>query len=165
MQENHKFKICRFLLPYIAELLLFLKNCTLTHSNLSLNFVLPILQLIVVLLVLLILIKICISKFQFVSFWNHVDSIRFYLKIRLTKILHYEVFKVQRTFSLPGNPVCLTVLCSVFVVTEHLISYHRILKLSTTFRVFDKTFFTLFLRNLHPAGFIICLHCFATTLL
>src|SRR5665648_750326 len=115
MQENHKFKICRFLLPYIAELLLFLKNCTLTHSNISLNFVLPILQLIVVLLVLLILIKICISKFQFVSFWNHVDSIRFYLKIRLTKILHYEVFKVQRTFSLTGNPVCLTVLCSVFV--------------------------------------------------
>src|SRR5665648_319586 len=115
MQENHKFKICRFLLPYIAELLLFLKNCTLTHSNISLNFVLPILQLIVVLLVLLILIKICISKFQFVSFWNHVDSIRFYLKIRLTKILHYEVFKVQRTFSLPGNPVCLPVLCYVFV--------------------------------------------------
>jgi len=65
---------------------------------------------------------------------------RFYLKIRLTKILHYEVFKVQRTFPLPGFPVCFPVLRSVFVVTEHLISYHRTLKLSTTFRVFFKLF-------------------------
>ena len=38
-----------------------------------------------------------------VSFWNHFDSVRFYLKIRLTKILHYEVFKVQRTFSHPAK--------------------------------------------------------------
>ena len=121
--------------------------------------------MIVVLLVCLILIKICRSKFQFVSFWNHVDSIRFYLKIRLTKILHYEVFKVQRTFILPAIAVRLLVLCSAFVVTEHLISYHRSPKLSTVFRVFIKSFFTLFLRNLHPLGFLFSLHCFATALL
>jgi hypothetical protein len=140
--------------------LLFLKNCTLTHSNIrnssalavwnfSVKFCLTNFAIDCCTFSLLILLRICRSISRFVSFWNHFDSVRFYLKIRLTKILHYEVFKVQRTFVLPANAVSLPVLRSVFVVTEHLISYHRIIQLSTTFWVFIKSFFPVFRAGFH----------------
>ena len=87
--------------------------------------------------------------------------LRFYLKIRLTKILHYEVFKVQRTFFLPAKAVRLPVLCYVFVWRNVIYYTISLLKCQHYFK-FIQTLFSLSFQDFHLSSFAVCLHCFET---